>query len=411
MREERGNATALMPAVVVGLGVTQIIGYGSLYYAYALLVPSIARDIGTSVPWLFGVFSGATLAFGLMGPVSGRAADRYGGPRVMAAGSAAAAISLGAMALAPEPWSFAAAVVVMQLASALVLYETAFVTLVQLDAADARRRITHLTLIAGFASTIFWPLTSWLLSVMDWRQVLLVFALAHALVCLPIHALIARPGAMVRPSTAEGAPDVPVAPVEPPQLAISERRRGIALAMAGFALSGVVLSALSFHLVPMLVTAGLGGAASGVAALFGPAQVASRLINLGFGARLTAVALVSIATALVFGGLAVQLLGGMSVGPAIVFSVLLGLGSGLMSVARGTVPLALLGPEGYGRMLGQFTLVRVLASAMAPVAMSLLFEAIGIHGALAVTAAIMAASLTAFLILLRLTTRATAAVV
>ena len=388
--------------IVAGLGVTQIIGYGTLYYAFAILAPAMSRDLGATLPWLFGVFSIATLAFGLIGPASGRAADRHGGPWVMAAGSLAAAVMIAATALAPERWTFAAAVIVTQATAAFVLYETSFVTLVQHDAADARRRITHLTLIGGFASTIFWPLTSSLLTILDWRQILVVFALAHALVCLPIHLAIARQRTRQHSRTiVAGDGAVAVSP-QHGVLAREQRRRGQLLAMLAFALGGVALSGLLVHLVPMLAAAGLGTAASAVAALFGPAQVASRLINLGVGARLSAAAVGVIAASLIALGLVVLLAGGMMLWPAVAFAVLLGLGSGLTSVVRGTLPLALFGSDGYGRLLGQFTLVRVVAGAMAPLGMSLLFDAIGIWPTLVVTAAIMAASVAAFLMLHRL---------
>ena len=383
---------------VLGLGVTQNIGYGTLYYAFAILAPQISRELTVSEPWLFGAFSVATLGFGLVGPVAGRMADRRGGARALAAGSLVSALALAGMAVAPERWSFALALVISQLAAAFTLYEIAFVTLVQLDPIDARRRITHLTLIAGFASTMFWPLTSWLAGILDWRGVLWVYAALNLAVSLPIHLALASLG---QRSSSRRAGNAPVASVEP-RLPEADRPRGLALTMIGFALSGVVLSGLSVHFVPLLAGAGLSTAASAVAVLFGPAQVASRLINLGFGSSLPATRLAVVAIALVVAGLLVFGVAGASFAAAVAFTVLLGLGSGVTSVVRGTVPLALFGSAGYGALVGRITRVRMVATSLAPVLVAIAIERWGVGGAIWLMLALALAGLLAFVVLERL---------
>jgi len=158
----------LLP-VVLALGATQVIGYGTLYYAYAILAPAIAGEFGTSLTSLYAIFSVGLLAGGLVAPQFGAWMDRYGAPRIMAAGSLVMAILVGGLAAAPTLWTFGACVIAIEVVGIAVLYDAAFATLAALGRAEARRAITHLTLIAGFASTIFWPLTGWLVEVLGWR--------------------------------------------------------------------------------------------------------------------------------------------------------------------------------------------------------------------------------------------------
>jgi MFS family permease len=242
-------ASRLSPAGLVAiLGATQIIGYGTLYYGFAILAADMAAELGWPVATLFGVFSAALLVGGLAAPAVGRAIDRHGAGPVLAAGSPAAAAALAVTALAPGGVTFVLGVAAMQLASALVLYDAAFAALVQAGGRHARRHITHLTLIAGFASTIFWPLTAWLDAVLDWRGVLLAYGGMNLLVCLPLHLVIARRAGR---ASGDGAEPEPAAPAEAP-LPAPLRRRGFLLAAAGFALLGFLLSAVLAQMVPML---------------------------------------------------------------------------------------------------------------------------------------------------------------
>lgn len=161
------TAVAPSPDAPVGrlvwaLGLTQIIGYGSLYYSFAILAPAMAESIGRSQGWVFGALSFCLLAGSLVAPTAGRWADRFGAGRVMTAGSLAAALSLTGCALAPNAATYIVGLLAMEISASFVLYSTAFVAVVQSGAPRPERSITHLTLIAGFASTLFWPLTAML---------------------------------------------------------------------------------------------------------------------------------------------------------------------------------------------------------------------------------------------------------
>ena len=374
------------PAVIVALlGISQIIGYGTLYYSFSILAADIAASFDWPVSWVFGSFSLALLAGGLLAPLVGRRIDRHGAAAVMVLGSALSAAALLAVALAPNALSFTIALVAMQAVSALALYEAAFAALVQVTGMEARQRITHLTLIAGFASTIFWPLTSWLHGVMDWREIFMIFAALNLLVCVPIHLFMAlqRRASMRRASPQSVHVTAPAQKL-PPEIA----RSALWLVTGAFALSGFVQSAMLTQMVPLLTLLGLGGAALLVSMLVGPSQVLARFVNMVAGNKRhpLAVAVVSLAlfpaAILLLAGTAPMMLG------AGAFAVLFGGGAGLKSIVQGTLPLALFGSAGYGTRLGSMAAVRQVLGASAPFAFAWTIEAIGATYALVVLAGI-----------------------
>jgi MFS family permease len=364
--------------IVVALGVSQIIGYGTLYYAFSTLVPHVAREFGTGEPLIYGVFSAGLLAGGLVAPVAGRAMDRVGAPWLMVWGSVLAGLVLGGMAAAPVVWLWLAGVAAIEVISVAVLYDAAFATLARLTGAEARRAITRLTLIAGFASTLFWPLTGWLSGALGWRGTYAVFATLHLTVALALHLWLWRqPVTAAEPvAGATPRPEVPPLPDRLRPLAF----RSVAVS---FALSGALIVALGVHMVPILAAAGLGAQAALVGMLMGPAQVAIRAVDAAMWRALhpLSVAMIS-GLALPLGVLA--LLAGLPpevAGP--VFAVMFGIGGGLSSIVRGSVPLTLFGPKGYGENLGRLALVRTFASAVAPVAFSASVLWLGQAGTLA----------------------------
>ena len=264
--------------IVAALGLTQIIGYGTLYYSFGALAPSMAAEFGWSQEWVYGVLSASLLVGGCVAPTSGRLADRYGAAKVMAWGSAAAAAALVLCALAPERLTFIAGLVAIEVASAFVLYATAFAALAQASASGAQRSITHLTLIAGFASTAFWPLTSWLHAHLSWREVYLVYAVINLAIALPVHLWLARATHRRRTSTQDSQ-----AVTRPPLVAVERQMPAMVMLLAAFALLGFASSAITVHMLPMLGALGVGGATFIVTTLFGPSQVLSRLVNMQFG--------------------------------------------------------------------------------------------------------------------------------
>jgi MFS family permease len=365
MADTRSNAGAIW-----ALGATQIIGYGTLYYSFSILAPSIAVDLNVAVESIYGCISLALLAGGLISPWAGGLADRLGAGRVLSVGSIGAAAALAVCGLAGSTITFLTGMVLVELASAFVLYSTAFAFLARTTGARAQRSITYLTLIAGFASTIFWPLTTWLLQAVDWHQVYFLFAGLNLVVCLPLHLWLSR---FARIAAARPMETV----VNATPTIVNEANLVFVLIVLGFSLAGFVSAATLFHMVPMLGVLGLGAAGVWVASLLGPAQVASRLVNMAFGKDLpaTVLAVVSAITMpLALGTLAIT--APATVG-AIAFAVVFGLGSGLFSIVSGTLPLAIFGKAGFGKRLGWIGLGRLGLSALAPLALSVALGAIG----------------------------------
>ena len=368
------------------IGLTQIIGYGTLYYSFPILAGSIAAEFGWKTSSVFGMFSLALLAGGLFAPWAGKLVDRVGAPGVMTAGSAASAGALVLLALLPGKF-FLIGLIALEIASSLVLYDAAFAALAQRTGREARLRITHMTLIAGFASSLAWPATQGLHAVFDWREVLLIFAAINLLICMPLHALLLRkPPALAADLHGDGGPLAGEASAE-------IAPRVLVLVSIGFALSGFVLSGILTMMVPLLTAIGLGAAAVAVATLFGPAQVLSRFLNMGLGKKLHPIS-GSILAAGLMGGAAVLLsaTGSWMIG-AIAFAVMFGLGSGLNSIVRGTLPLVLFGAKTYGAVLGKMAFARLMLNASAPFVFAWMLDhfdpavaliGMGIVGALAI---------------------------
>ena len=389
------SMSARTPAGAIwALGATQIVGYGTLYYSFAVLAPEIGREFGWPAEWTYGALTIALLAGGFFAPLAGYLADRYGAARTMAFGSLATSLTLAGAALATSGLVYAAFLVAMEVASGFVLYATAFAVLVQAGGHGAQRSITHLTLIAGFASTLFWPLTAYLLTVMDWHAVYMVFAALNLLVCAPLHhrlhlSKLSQPADAPPQETGSPAPMTGA-------LMGSNRSIGFGLMMVGFAIEGFILSAVLMQIIPLLTGLGLGAGTLLVTSLFGPAQVLSRLTNMLLGRNLLSTRVAIIAAVLLPLGAAVLALTAPSLTGAVIFAVLFGLGSGLISIVSGALPLQLLGRDGYGTKLGWLSSARQIASAIAPFCLALMMGIFGVAGALWAIASLGIASVATF---------------
>ncbi|WP_172691179.1 arsenite efflux MFS transporter ArsK [Rhizobium rhizogenes] len=385
-------------AAILALGLTQIIGYGTLYYSFSILAPDMARDLNWPSEWIFGALSAALLIGGLAAPTMGKWIDRFGAGRIMMAGSATAAAALVACALSSGKVAFVFTLIAIETASNLVQYAAAFALLVQINPKVAQRSITYLTLIAGFASTIFWPITTALHEHISWREVYLVFAALNLFVCLPIHALLAR---RVGSSNARGREASADKRVEG-RLPASARRLGFIFMVVGFSVQSLLSSAILIHMVPILSGLGLGTSAALVGSLYGPAQVLSRFTNMIFGGRLAPVRLAIVSASLMSGAIALLAFSPASASNAIVFAIIFGLGGGIFSIAAGTLPLWLFGSEGYGQLQGKTMAARLAVSAIAPFALALAMEVVGVTWSLAITAIVGGIAVLAFILIGRL---------
>jgi predicted MFS family arabinose efflux permease len=378
--------------IVSALGLTQIIGYGTLYYSFSILAPGMAADLGLTLAEVFGVFSASLFIGGLSATYVGRQMDRIGAATVMTIGSVLAALTLALCAWSPSIAIFAVAIILLEISSGMVQYQAAFAALVESDPRSASRSITYLTLIGGFASTIFWPISAALSGYLSWREIYLVFAGLNLFLCMPLHYWIMRVGK----TTSNGDPAVRTRETVVGAVAPHARRRGMILVSFAFALLGFTLAAILAHMVPMLGSIGLGAAAVVIGSLFGPAQVLSRLINMIFGKSLSPPVLAVLSAVLIVLGVLILLATGNWLPGAVAFAICLGLGSGINSIAQGSLPLYLFGSDGYGAITGKMAATRLAVGAGAPFIFAAAMEKIGLSFALVANASLGMVSIAAF---------------
>lgn len=342
--------------VISALGIVQILAWGCSYYLLTVLGPSIAEETGWPLPWIFGSLTAGMLAAGAVAPTAGRMIGRHGGRPVLAVSGLLLALGLVGLALAPNLPAFVVAWLVIGAGMGTGLYDAAFATLGRLYGADARPAITSLTLWGGFSSTLCWPLSAFLLAHLGWRGTCLTYAALQLGLCLPL-VLRFIPPAAPRP-VAAGAARSDAAALDP-----AERPTFLVLA-ALVTCTGIATSIVSVHLLTLLQDRGLSlAAAVSLGTLVGPSQVGARLLEVANRSRhhpiwtlTAAVVLMAIGLVLLWSGLEA---------PGLVL-VIYGAGNGLYSIGRGTLPLALFGPERYAAILGRLAKPSLAAQAIAP---------------------------------------------
>jgi MFS family permease len=375
--------------------ITQILAWGAIYYTPVLTVPLISADHGWSMTLAMSGFSLGILTTGLASPYVGILVDRYGGHVVMPAGSLLGAAGLAALSFADHPLTYLAVWVLLGAAMAASLYDPAFASLGRIFGTEARRPITLLTLLAGLASTISWPTTSALIGWLGWRETYLIYAALLAFVAAPLHAF-ALPRS--RAATAIPVPDI----AAPGPSALPVRGFGFLLVVAAFACFAFVPSGLLAHLLAMFERFGIDHtSAVAIGILFGPCQVAARLCEFLFARGVHPLVIARFAVALLLTGFALLGLLGMSVPAAAAFMILLGLANGLMTIARGTVPLALFGASNYGRLIGRIAGPSLMVQSSSPLILAFVAERMSDVTALTLTATMAAISLACFLAIRR----------
>jgi predicted MFS family arabinose efflux permease len=368
--------------VIATLGTAQTLAWASSYYLPAILAGPIAAGIGVPSSWVFGAFSGALLIAAFAGPAVGRLIDRHGGRGVLAFSNIVLACGLILLAAAHGAAMLCVAWAVLGVGMALGLYDAGFAALTALYGTGARGPITGITLLAGFASTVSWPLSTFLNDTLGWRETVLVWAALNIVIGLPLNLLLPVPAHVAHPAARNA----------PRKIGWRPYREMFLLAFV-FAAAWFVTGAMAAHLPQLLERAGATPfAAIAAAALVGPAQVAARLVEFLLMRRGHPLVSARFAAALHPIGAAVLLL----VGPpaAMAFAVLYGAGNGLLTIARGTVPLAVFGPDGYGERTGLLGAPARAAQAFAPLLFGVLLDAMGVS-VIYVSAALCLAALAA----------------
>ena len=371
--------------IIIALGTTQTLAWASSYYLPAILADPIGRDLGVSANWIFAAFSASLVISALLGPRIGRQIDLVGGRSVLSFSNLTLAAGLTLLGAAHSIPMLVIAWILLGVGMGCGLYDAAFAALGRIYGDAARGSITGITLIAGFASTVGWPLTAWGLESIGWRNTCFAWAAAHILIGLPINLLMLP--------AVKGAKAAVAAAVKPH---IPIDRTMILLAFT-FAAAWSVTGAMAAHMPRILEAAGattLQAVAAG--ALFGPAQVFARIIEASFLSRYHPLLSTRLACLTHPIGAAILALAGG--GAASAFAIFFGLGNGILTIARGTLPLAIFGPQNYGYRLGIIGAPARMAQAAAPLAFGLLIDTMG-RGVLMVSSALSLSALLALLML------------
>ncbi|MDT8342978.1 MAG: MFS transporter [Thermohalobaculum sp.] len=378
--------------VILALGTAQTLAWGSTYYLAAILARPMARTFDLAEGTVFAAFSAALLVSAVLGPAAGRRIDLFGGRGVLTASSLVFALGLGLLGASTGALMLLAGWLVLGVGMAMGLYESAFAALAAIYGRGARGAIVGVTLIAGFASTVCWPISAFLDAEIGWRATCFFWMGVHLMVCLPLNrfglprggpAPSASPAVAtesdpasapaVAPAPAAGAPADPAPPAPEP---LPSHTRMMVLLGIVFSITWFISTAMAAHLPRLLQETGVSPAAAiAAAALVGPAQVAGRLLEFGVLQRfhpLLSARLASVTHPLAALGLLV-----VGAPLAMGFALAHGAGNGILTIAKGTLPLAIFGPAGYGHRQGVLTVPARFAQAAAPLIFALLIERVG----------------------------------
>lgn len=353
---------------VIGcIGLAQILAWGSSYYLIAVLARPIAVETGWSLSWIVGGLSLGFLVSGLVSPRVGRLIAAHGGRHVLVASAVLLAAGLALLAVAANIPVYIAAWLVLGVGMGAGLYDPAFSTLGRLYGETARSAITHVTLLGGFASTVCWPLSAFLVERLGWRGTCLAYAGLHLAVVLPLYLF-----------------GVPREPPHPMAAAVQAAKGGavpkdvrvmFALLALALTMASVVMTVISVHLLTLLQARGVAlAAAVGFGALIGPSQVGARVLEMALGKRQHPIWSLLVSVLLVAVGLGMLLGGAATIAVGI---VLYACGGGIRSIARGTVPLALFGRHGFPILMGKLALPILASQAIAPALGAMLLDRLG----------------------------------
>jgi hypothetical protein len=345
--------------LTVALGTTQLVSWAVSFYMPAVIAGPAAAELGMSRGEILAGFSWALIAAGCCAPRIGRWIGRHGGRAPLALGAVALAAGLGLLATARGPLVWYGGWTVTGIGMALGLYDAVFATLGGVLGRAAAPAITGVTLMGGFASSVGWPAGAYLVEAVGWRGTLMVYAAAELAINLPIVLLVVPRQEGPRSIAAARATGT-----------AAPRRGMLACLMGFFTIRWFVTSALAVAILPLLGAMGLSpGEAIAASALIGPGQVAGRLLEWSSGGRFGLIGRAALGAALAPVGIMVLIWGGPVAGnaaAACLFAVLYGMSNGIMTINRGTLPLAIFGPDGYAALLGWLAVPVLLAQAAAP---------------------------------------------
>ena len=355
--------------VITALGIAQILAWGTSFYFPAVFAGPIVADTDWSLGYVVGGTSVGLLVAGLISPQVGKIIDLRGGRPILLASSLFYAAGLIGVGLAPALPVYLMAWVLLGIGMGTGLYDAVFAALGRMYGSAARGPITNLTLFGGFASTVCWPLSAFMIEHIGWREACFVYAGLHLLVALPLQMAVIR-----RAPKAATATHADTAQ-SPSLTAIANETLIFALLALVLSIAAGIGSIVVVHLLIFLQARGVDFAvAVSLGTLFGPAQVGARVIERLFGSRYHPIwTMIGSCTLMAVGLL---LLAGRF--PILLLVILLyGAGYGISWIGRGTLPLALFGPVRFPRLMGKLAFPSLIVQALAPSAGALLIEASG----------------------------------
>jgi MFS family permease len=356
--------------VIVALGIAQILAWGTSFYFPAVFAEPILKETGWSLGWIVGGVSIGLLVAGLISPQVGRIIDRHGGRPVLLASSLLYATGLAGVGLAPALPFYLAAWGLIGLGMGTGLYDAVFAALGRIYGVAARAPITNLTLFGGFASTVCWPLSAFMIDHLGWRTACFCYAGLHLLVALPLQMSVIRGVPSHETELAAEARD-------PHAERIDNERAIFALLALILSIAAGIGSIVVVHLLIFLQARGVDFAlAVSLGTLFGPAQVGARVVERLFGNHYHPIWTMVACCLLMATGL---LLLGAQVPALILIILLYGAGYGISWVGRGTLPLALFGPVRFPRLMGKLAFPSLIVQALSPSAGALLIETAGVN--------------------------------
>ena len=336
------------------VGVNQTLTWGMTFYLPAVIAGPAGTTLGMSRAAVLGAFSCALLISGFCAPRVGKHIDRHGGRGILVASCAISAAGMILLAAAQGMATWYAGWLVLGVGMSLGLYDVAFATVGCLLGRNATPVITGITLLAGLASTIFWPIGAKLVPALGWQGTLLCYAAVQIAINMPL-VIAFVPAGLPRESVAKTTPGSPQ----------SVRRLAYACLAIFFTLRWFITSAIAVFVLPLLESLGatLDGAIL-VAALIGPGQVAGRMVEFALTSRTNLLTRARLAAFLSPISLLVLLIGGPIAAP--LFAILYGMSNGILTINRGALPMAIFGPAGYASLLGWLAVPVLLAQASAP---------------------------------------------
>ncbi|WP_046866791.1 MFS transporter [Microvirga massiliensis] len=389
---ERGHSAT--GTLVWGLSIAQLVGFGTLYFAFALFVTPMGAELGWSRADLNGALTIGLLTTGLASIPCGYLVDRYGGHVLMTLGSVAGAIFLALWSAVDSIAAFYVIWIGIGLATAASVQDLPFAVAIA-NVRNFRQAIIYITLIAGLSATVFIPVINWLIDAFGWRHALLTLAAIQLVLPSTLHGVFlrgtrgTRSGERVRRGDGR----------EPSALLSALRRPAFWGLAVCFSAQSFAFTTLTFHIIPLLQERGLPLETGIVAlALLGPAQVVGRVILIVFGSRTSARIIGRIVTPL----LPIAMLLLLTISPnglagLALFVLVFGTGNGVLSIVRATGIAEILGTHGYATIVGALNLILMVPRAAAPLTVAALWESQGDYtGVIWMLASMTAAGATAF---------------